>query len=172
MAKRSRPARCKDAKPATAKIGRPPKYENPKKMEAAVDAYFRRCDEEDLQYTVTGLALSLGFESRRSISNYNKRDGFEAVIARAKLKIEAQREQALLRGEAVIGNIFWLKNNAGWRDVTETQHSGTQTVNITCNIPEPGARVKGEVVQEVHLPIENKKLPVAISGGQVGPETA
>lgn len=99
------------------KTGRPPKYETPEEMQAAIDAYFA---EEDTP-TVTGLALALGFESRHGLLYYeNDKEGFLTTIKRAKARIEAHYEKDLVtRNGSVTGLIFNLKNNFGWKDAQE-----------------------------------------------------
>jgi len=78
---------------------------------------------------VPGLALALGFSSRSSLFDYATRnaghEAFAATIKRAKLRIEAQRVEALVmcRGNPA-GMIFDLKNNFGWRDAQAVEVTG------------------------------------------------
>lgn len=108
--------------------GRPPIWTDPDAFDEAVDEYFN--DESKRPHTWTGLALHLGFESRQSLEDYKKRDGFSYPIKKALFKIENLYEQALfLRNPA--GPIFALKN-FGWKDKQEidqkTEHSGGITI--------------------------------------------
>lgn len=64
--------------------------------------------------SITGLALFLGFESRQSVYDYEKRGEFSYSIKRARLRVEASYEQYLLTQSAT-GAIFALKN-FGWVD--------------------------------------------------------
>ena len=99
--------------------GRPPKYNTPEEMQAAIDAYF---DEEEIP-TVTGLALALGFDSRNALLYYESdKPEFLGTIKKAKLRIEAHLERQLYRGSSVTGLIFNLKNNFGWKDAQEYTH--------------------------------------------------
>ena len=98
------------------KTGRPPKYETPQEMQASIDRYFA---EEDVP-TVTGLALALGFDSRRSLLNYEIKDEFLPTIKKAKMRIESGYEKELIsRNGSVTGLIFNLKNNFNWKDAQE-----------------------------------------------------
>jgi len=103
--------------------GRPPKYDTPEEMQAAVDSYFVECVESERPSTVTGLALALGFNSRSSFLYYeNEKPEFLNTIKRAKMRIEAHLEEGLYRGSSVTGLIFNLKNNFGWKDAQEYTH--------------------------------------------------
>ncbi len=73
--------------------------------------------------SITGLALFLGFESRQSIYDYESNGEFSYTVKRARLKIEANYEQALNK-QYPTGAIFALKN-FGWVDRQEIKHEGT-----------------------------------------------
>ncbi len=116
---------------APAKVGRPPKFKTPEDMQALIESYFTACDETKRPYTVPGLALALGFSSRSSLFDYATRNAgheeFAATIKTAKLRIEAQRVEALVtcRGNAG-GLIFDLKNNFGWKYQQNVELTGAQ----------------------------------------------
>lgn len=99
-------------------VGRPPKFKTAEEMEEAIDAYFSECDEKSKPYTITGLAIACGFESRQSIFDYSKKPEFSYTLKKAKMKVEEFLEQRLLEN-APTGTIFNLKNNFGWKDKTE-----------------------------------------------------
>ncbi len=71
--------------------------------------------------TITGLAVHLD-TSRQTLVNYEKREKYFDAIKRAKAYIEAYTESCLF-GNNVTGVIFNLKNNYGWKDRTEIDHS-------------------------------------------------
>lgn len=108
--------------------GAPAKYKTPEEMQKAIDAYFANPPmktvvsggyEIDIPVpTVTGLALHLGFESRQSFYDYEKREKFSYTVKRARLKIENEYEIQLRTSSAPTGAIFGLKN-MGWADKTE-----------------------------------------------------
>lgn len=100
--------------------GRPPKFETPEELEKAVDEYI--ANTPIAQVTVTGLCMWLGFTSRQSLHDYKKRDGFSYPIEKAMIAVENSYELTL-RSASVAGSIFALKN-MGWKDKTETEHSG------------------------------------------------
>jgi len=131
-------------------VGRPPKYETPEEMQRIIDLYFIACaaskakaeddvginqlDElpsEDREIvdsvegyvpTVSGLAYILDM-STEALRNYEGKQEFLATVKRAKQRIEISLEQRLA-GNAVTGSIFDLKHNFGWKDKSETEHSG------------------------------------------------
>lgn len=108
--------------------GRPAKYKTAEEMQEVIDHYFEHdafVDMGDAKMyapTVSGLALALGM-SRQAILDYAEKDEFVDTIKAAKLKIEVALEQRLY-GQSVTGTIFNLKNNFGWKDKTEQEHTG------------------------------------------------
>lgn len=109
--------------------GRPPIWDDPIKFSQAVDDYFENIE---IRHTWTGLALHLGFESRQSLEDYKKRDGFLTPIKKALLRIENQYEEGLF-GRNPAGSIFALKNFQ-WKDKQEIEQSG----GIFIKFEEPG----------------------------------
>lgn len=113
--------------------GRPVKYETPEEMQAVIDKYFQEDafveigDAKVFAPTVTGLASALDM-TREGLIHYSKKDQFTDTIKKAKDKIAIALEQRLY-GNNVTGVIFNLKNNYGWKDKTETEHSGQMTMN-------------------------------------------
>lgn len=114
--------------------GRPPTFESPAEMQKKVDAYFRRCKGRTLKDkktgrpllnkwgdvvvvgavppTVTGLALALGFLTRKSLLDYEGKSAeFEKVLLRAKSRIEQYNEERLYDRDGCRGAQFNLQNN-------------------------------------------------------------
>jgi hypothetical protein len=104
--------------------GQPPFFKDPESLETAILKYF---DTEE-KYTITGLALALGFESRQSIYDYKERPQFSYIIKRACLMVENGYEKAL-HGNNVAGAVFALKN-MGWADNLKTENSNEHKVEI------------------------------------------
>lgn len=125
--------------------GRPLQYETPEEMQKLIDLYFLACkfnktgtesllntispeDQEivktidDEVPTVCGLAYVLDL-SRKALIEYQGREEFSNTIKKAKLRIERNLEQRL-DGANAVGTIFNLKNNFGWKDKQELEHSG------------------------------------------------
>lgn len=100
------------------RVGRPPLFDDPEKMQERIDEYFEADGRE--RPTVSGLCYFLGFEDRHAIAEYAKKPEFSATIKRAKARIENALEDALYNG-AVAGVIFNLKNNFGWKDKSEVE---------------------------------------------------
>lgn len=114
--------------------GSPPKFKNVEDIAVKIAEYFifikgEYHTEDDKTVTcirpaepptITGLALYLGFESRQSIYDYEKRGKFSYTVKRARLTIESEYEKKL-HGNNPTGPIFALKN-FGWQDRHE--HTG------------------------------------------------
>jgi len=105
--------------------GAPPIYKDPLDLEKKIIQYFD-CEEE--RFTITGLCLFCGFESRQSFYDYEKREEFSYIIKRSRTIIENMYEQKL-QTNSPTGAIFALKN-MGWDDKQQIEHSGT-SINIT-----------------------------------------
>jgi len=99
-------------------VGRPPIWTDPEAFEKAVDEYF----ENEISPKWSGLALHLGFESRKSLWEYGKKPEFSNPVKRALLRIEQHYEDNLLTKNAT-GAIFALKN-FDWKDKQEVEQSG------------------------------------------------
>lgn len=129
-----------------AETGRPPIFESPEAMQQKIDEYITAMSskvikgekEEDDEFdlgrpvTISGLAFYLGFESRQSFYDYEKRDGFSYIVKRARLFIENAYEERLLN-KYPTGSIFALKN-MGWADRSEIKHEGLPDQNITYQV--------------------------------------
>lgn len=109
-----------------AKVGRPPAFKNAEELQDKIDEYISRNVSTP---TITGLAYHLGFSDRRSFYDYENKPEFTYTVKRARLYIEQCYEQAL-HDKNVTGAIFALKN-FGWKDKTETEHSGQVQVSAT-----------------------------------------
>lgn len=132
-----------------AKTGRPPRFNNCLDLAWAIEDYFERCDDgrprlvKDKQgrqhtevmpvpYTKCGLQAHLRLTDGSWIEDYSARsEQFYHVIKDAIRRIEVQRNEQLLTGEAnTIGSIFLLKACHGYRDTPEQAQSGGITVII------------------------------------------
>ena len=117
------------------KRGPKPRYENAEEMQRKIDAFFLDCagklliDEtgkpilRDGLYpvyigrhppTLSGLALALGFATRKSIRDYKKKPRFERVLTVAHSRIEMYAEERLYDRDGVQGAKFNLVYNFGW----------------------------------------------------------
>lgn len=124
-------------------FGRPPKFKTPEELEEMIDQYFEECPDKVKKYssegsafeiecpTLTGLAIYLGFCSRQSMYDYEKREHFSYAIKRARVFVERVYENLLQAGQPT-GAIFALKN-MGWRDKQEVETSG-QITNMNINV--------------------------------------
>lgn len=110
-----------------AKVGRPLTIPTPEEFEKIAQAYFDECDSKEQPYLITGLALALGFHSRKQMGEYEQREEYRNVVKRCRMIVESNYESRLF-GNSPTGAIFGLKN-MDWSDKQEVEHSGS--VNIT-----------------------------------------
>jgi hypothetical protein len=100
------------------RIGRPRKWSSNKLLMEAIDEYFTSTPIE--QWTITGLALSIG-TTRNTLIDYENRREFTRTIKNAKQLVEHAYELSL-RKNGRAGDIFALKN-FGWQDKQEIEVS-------------------------------------------------
>lgn len=105
------------------KAGRPKKYTEVEVLQKKIEKYFKQCDKEHEPYTITGLCLALDI-CRDTLSEYAKNKEFSDTIKKAKLKVENYLEKHLIIDSSTTGIIFNLKNNFGWTDKQQLEHSG------------------------------------------------
>jgi hypothetical protein len=128
--------------------GRPLKFKTVDELQVAIDSYFDQCDPhlesrlvesginergetifaqrkvmtEQKPYTVSGLARALGL-SRQALLDYSERAEFLDTVEAAKERCHEWAENALYTKNAS-GASFSLKNNWGWKERQEIDHSG------------------------------------------------
>lgn len=131
------------------KTGRPVTWQTAAQIEKIVDAYIDYCEphmekgfhrrkdkdgvwrwvelEEYTSHipTITDFAWFAGV-NKDTITEYSHKDGFSVPIKRLKLYCERYVESLLLDpyNHNVTGAIFNLKNNYGWVDKRENEHTG------------------------------------------------
>ena len=123
--------------------GRPPKFESANELAEAINEYFNKgVNKRQIKVgsgknaqmieieipTITGLCLYIGFESRQSFYDMEKKDEFTYIVKRARMFIENEYEEQLQVGNT-IGAIFALKN-MGWTDKQQLEHTG-KIINVT-----------------------------------------
>lgn len=112
--------------------GRPGLFSSAKELQSRVDEYFNGGANkkkigigltviEIPAYTICGLAYFLGFASRQSLLDYEKKEEFSDIIKKSRLRIEMNYEE-MLQDKSPTGAIFALKN-MGWSDKTEIDHN-------------------------------------------------
>ncbi|MDQ0869032.1 hypothetical protein QFZ70_001505 [Arthrobacter sp. V1I9] len=129
------------------KGGRPLKFKTVDELQVAVDSYFDSCDPhlesrlvesginergetifaqrkvmtEQKPYTVSGLARALGI-TRDTLLSYAERPEFIDTVEAAKERCHEWAENALFTKSAT-GAAFSLKNNWGWKERQEIDHT-------------------------------------------------
>lgn len=112
--------------------GRPPHFGSPQELEEKISSFFSYCESKAMKPTISGLVLYLGFSSRTTLYDYEKRsDEFSYIIGRAKVAVQLSYE---LSGQTI--DIFALKN-MGWKDRTEVAVDAQASVKVV-EIPENG----------------------------------
>jgi len=106
------------------KGGRPPTFPTPEDLELKCNEYLIYCVDNEEKPTITGMTLFVGFCSRASWDDYDKREGFSYIVKRAKMTIENSYE---VSGGTF--DIFALKN-MGWKDKTEVELGGDVNIPI------------------------------------------
>lgn len=123
------------------------RYKTADEIQPLIDGYFKKCDETVISevfdrngnvlkritepYTVGGLALALGTD-RETLSEWIRKenDAVSDAIARAKLRCSVRQEvNSLIGAYNPQFAIFSFKNNFGWRDKTEIEHSGELSID-------------------------------------------
>lgn len=105
--------------------GRPLKFQSVEDLDKKIDEYFTLCEEKKQKPLITELAYYLD-TSRETLCDYKEKDGFSDSLKKAKQRCEIILERNLIEGKVnPTGSIFNLKNNYGWKDKTETEHSGS-----------------------------------------------
>ena len=105
--------------------GNPPLFKTPEQLSKHIQEYFdnppirqsmsKNGDVINTPFvSITGLCLALGFASRQSFYDYEKRGEYKSIIQQARLIVESEYEYRLQSGNT-IGAIFALKN-MGWTD--------------------------------------------------------
>ena len=127
------------------KRGRKPMYDSVDEMQEKIDAYFRDCDGKLLTDeagkpvlrngvpvrvgkhppTMTGLALALGFATRKSIFDYKKKAAFEWTLTLARSRVEMYTEERLFDRDGARGAMFSLLRNFGWGAEKKQEESET-----------------------------------------------
>ena len=133
------------------KIGRPLLFSTPDELQQAIDAYWEDCHQRQVPYTMSGLAYALGI-NRNTLLNYEGREPFVGTVKRARERVERQLEEGLLtRERQVAGHIFNLKNNFGWKDTQEVEHTHTLlAIGLPGSVP---AQLEPPVIDVSPLPV-------------------
>jgi hypothetical protein len=129
--------------------GRPLKYKTAEELQTAIDQYFKDCEGKPLtddegtvmldkhgmpviigQHppTITGLALAIGFTSRKALLDYQGRKEFCNTITQAKARVEEYAESRLFDRDGSNGAKFSLQYNFKWisdepQEKQEEQHN-------------------------------------------------
>lgn len=108
--------------------GREKMYTSREDVISVVEDYFKVCDRQKINYTITGLAIHMDFASRQTLYEYRDSTEFGDIIRKAIIRVE-NRYECGLDSQSVTGSIFALKN-MGWADRSEVHNTGEQTNNI------------------------------------------
>lgn len=115
--------------------GRPPHYKTPEDLWEKAMEYFNSVERP----TITRLCLHLGFESRQSFYDCEKREGFSYIIKRLRMMIEAEYEDKLADKDSATSGVIFALKNLGWSDKQEIDHT---TQGDKMNIISLGSGIK------------------------------
>lgn len=137
--------------------GKNPRYKTPEEIQEKIDQYFEVCKGTLLRDhngdpiltkwgdpiyldrkppTITGLALALGFKTRRALLLYQAKKEFMDVILEAKSRVELYNEEQLYTRDGAKGAMFNLSRNfAGWKEDKQDEDKGP-AVAIINDIPQ------------------------------------
>ena len=93
---------------------------SPEDMQARAEHYFATAE----QWSICDLSESLGFCSRQSLYDYEKKPEYSCTVKWLRMKIEGYYERLGQAGKNPAFAIFALKN-FNWTDRQEIQHSGS-----------------------------------------------
>ena len=97
-------------------IGRPPTYKSAEQLATKAEEYFKLCFEKEIQPTISGVTLFLGFTSMQSFYNLKNNPDLMDTCRAICLMIEASYEAlGCLGGSHTSFAIFALKS-IGWTD--------------------------------------------------------
>ena len=106
-------------------------FVSPEQMAYSIERYFERFNNLDpdgpiMHPTMAGLAMALGFTSKRRMESYEEQyPDFAPLIELARTKMEDYKNsKLLLGGSATQAFALDLKNNHQWSDKVETKSSG------------------------------------------------
>ena len=164
--------------------GKKPRFTSPEEMQEKIDQYFKDCEGQllldhnedpiltkwgDPIYlnrkppTVTGLALALGFKTRRALLIYQGKKEFEDVILLAKSRVEMFNEEQLFTRDGAKGAQFSLAHNfKGWQLEKDSEDKGPK-VTIVNDIPKGNVTVNTDtaVFNPLSKPDEDAQEPKA-----------
>lgn len=122
--------------------GRPRLYPDASKLAERIGAYFEEREGDKRPPSIAGLCVFLGFNDRHALAEYEGYgDDFSATVKNARLRIEEDRSERLLSKDTFTpGVIFDLKNNHGWKDKTEQEHTGPEGGPMTFAWQTPNAK--------------------------------
>lgn len=105
-----------------------PEYKDPKKMSKLIGEYLTWEENTSKgKYTISGLALYLGFASRQSLYDYEKKTAaFSYMIKRYKLFLTHYHEQKIGWVGTFPGAKLWLTNYGGYTEESTVNQNVTE----------------------------------------------
>lgn len=140
--------------------GRPPLFKTPEALQKKVNEFFAMVEEEQEEDSnrtpgIAELAYYLGFESRQSLYDYEKRSNkFSYIIKRARLFIEKEYEKRLSGEKSNPTKWIYTLNAMGYpKDKTDSRSTrvGGNVIIITTDKKPEGLNIDGQEI----LPDEN-----------------
>ena len=133
--------------------GRPVLWKSAEQLEAGIKECQKWCEEKGKSFTLSRLAVFLGCD-RQTLANYAVKDEFFGAIQKARQLAEATIEEKMMDSKTqVVGAIFIAKNNFGWKDRSEVDHTHTfdmsavmgQIEGESADVAKPPNFIEGEI---------------------------
>ena len=115
------------------KGGQPPKYKTHEEVHDKIGEYLQWEEKTSKgKYTISGLALFMGFATRKGLDDYAKMDSkFLYVISRYRLFLTHYHEQKMTWVGGFPGAKLWLTNFGGYsEEITQNQNVITTELKI------------------------------------------
>lgn len=114
------------------KVGRPMKFQSVEELQSSIDAYFSFvAGSEDEIPDIEGLAFFLD-TTRKTLLDYEQMPEFSYTIKKAKDAIFYKKKQLAFKGKIhPTVFIFDSKNNHGYTDKQEIEHSGGTQIRVS-----------------------------------------
>ncbi len=101
-------------------------------FEHHVNKYFNKCEVDDRQPTMNGLALHLDL-TYAQLKDYPHLSEFYTIVQKAIMRIAISVEEAILDKKNFAGNLHWLKVQQDWIAVEKQEVKTDGGLNIKIN---------------------------------------
>lgn len=137
---------AKNAEIAERKMGRPPMFATPQKLQEKVDDYFAVIDHEERPMTFAGLAGHLDCDPQ-TLARYAMLAEFSPVLQNAYRRIKTSMEERMLTHKGNPAGLIFLAKNYGYKDTQEIKHTH-QSINSVLGTVVGEDVFEGQIIEE------------------------